>query len=267
MGCFSRTPTQRGARFRFVLHRETFEEGGSAEGGIDRQDMDAFNLDLLQFIQDQFLNDTEPDPYELSGAVEAPLEEALGRTPFGKTFSEVGSATIRAIHGIPSLYARTGFGRFVFYVGRCGATPGHIFSRFSHHRGSKYHTGGVVVARCRTDRVIAYESCAIRIVRGLDARARLCVANVSLHGGGSLPRTPHSCVYLTWGIMDTTVRVTPATRRDVLSIAAEVAPSMGGEISRRVIETAMDPIASPQRQRAPVEWAPGHDPALYRRSA
>ncbi len=219
----------------------------------------AFDLVRLQKLQEAFRDARDATDYALAPRVAGPLQRAVEESPFYGRIADAGKLIVRTIHGVQDLYEKAEPGDFEFYLGRCGATEGHVYGRFDNHVDNRLHEGGIVVLRCATADVTTWEGAAIRSLNGLHRRGRLCVANVLCHGGGGLPRSlKESAIYLTWRILPRTAFITPAVRRDVGSIAEDVSDAMNGVISRDSDGRALDPITRPTMGQAPVVWARGH---------
>jgi len=201
---------------------------------------------------------TDDDCFDLAPRVANPLRRALEEAPLFQRLADAGKHLVRTIHGTIELYADTVPGDFDFYLGRCGATPSHLFQRFESHAINRDHIAGTVAIRCSTEIVETWETAAIRVLQGLRNRNRLCVANILCHGGGRLPATEYSAIYLTWRLLPKSADVRPAIRRDVDLIADEVSYRMAGDVSRDCIARALDPITRPVRERADLAWARGH---------
>jgi hypothetical protein len=221
--------------------------------------MSAFDISHLRELQESFERRRNPDSeITLAPRVANPLKRALDSAPHFERLADGGKRVIRAIHGVVDLYEDAEHGDFEFYLGRCGATPDHLYSRFGAHFINKDHVGGIVAVRCDTEIVMKWECAAIRVLKGLKDRNRLCVANVACHGGGLLPSTEHSAIYLTWLVRSDTADITLPIRRDIDAIATEVAFRMDGDVSKDSITRAIDPITRPRRDRLPLDWARGH---------
>ena len=149
-------------------------------------------------LQDRFM--ASQDDAE-NGALHPQVEQWLGSglklAPRHDRFAQAARHIIRTIDSIPDLFDDVERGDLELYVGRAGATPGHVFNRFRDHHGGKGHSFGMVVLRCDTRVVAIWEGAANRVIKLLQQRRQLCVANVSAHGGGGIPAHDESSIYLT----------------------------------------------------------------------
>jgi hypothetical protein len=221
--------------------------------------MQAFDISKLEQLQSAFDQSGRRTTEKwLAPRVANPINRALDQTPFFSNMSAAGQWVICTIHGVIDLYSNILPGDVEFYLGRCGATPEHVFGRFTAHLENRDHTDGIVSLRCDTRTVCHWETVAIRVLNGLRLRRRLCVANIACHGGGGIPSVDESVMYLTWRLLPKTEAITPAVRRDVDVIAALVATQMAGRTTAKAIAAAIDPITRPVRDRLDLDWARGH---------
>jgi hypothetical protein len=189
------------------------------------------------------------------------LEDALNSAPRYGRFADAGKHIIRTIHALPHLWEDASLSEVEVYIGRAGATPRHLFNRWKAHLGGKRHQHGVVVLKCDTDLVEAWETAAVRTLRSLDRHGRLCVKNASASGQGTLPGEPECCIYLTWA-MTKQRRIDPADRHVVDEVAREVAEAtrfLEPPITLQHMQRAIDPITRPIHERGDVMWHPHHD--------
>lgn len=191
---------------------------------------------------------------------EAALEEGLDAANSCVRFADAGKRVIRAIHALPTLWDdKPSLAEVEVYIGRSGATPGHVYNRWKSHFESKGHRHGMVVLTCDTDVVGLWESAAVRTLKGLHRRRRLCVKNASATGEGKLPELKASCIYLTWA-MRAPGRVEPAERNMLDELADEVADEINHEaITLQHMRRALDPLTRPVHERADVMWHPDHE--------
>lgn len=201
----------------------------------------AFDLDLLDPTDDEFL-----------------LGHVLDTVPAARSFAGAARTVIRCLHGIPPLYERVSRGELEFYIGRFGDGPDYMCNRFFSSRNIREHVGGLVMVRCLTAQVRTFESCAIRIIRSLQDRGCLCVANIDLTGAGALPATEHSYIYATWGILPRAEPIGKANRRDVSAVVDDVAPFAAAAVTRQQLMRAIELATRPVWERADLCWAPGH---------
>ncbi len=226
----------------------------------------AFNTNKLRAEQTEYDESYGVQgEYKLKPAIERTLTEAIEGAPHFDYFAAVGQRLIRIIHGTPSLYlhAHVTRGHLEFYVGRTGARARNLFRRFeSHATDAKYHHNGIVICRCDTAVAPRWEGIANKVVRQLKERHRLCVANLAAHGGGGIPKTAESVIYMTWKVLYQPVFLTQPVRADVDSVAKEVSAQVDGTTSEDTIRRAIDPITRLVVEAEDIEWAAGHAPPL-----
>ena len=216
----------------------------------------AHGIARLTELQDDHRRRTES--HDLHPEVHAWLSNGLCQAPSHSRFVPAARHIICAIHSIPDLFENVERGDLELYVGRAAATPGHVYNRFrDHHTSEKGHQFGMVVLRCETRVVALWEGVANRAIKLLQHRRQLCVANVSAHGGGSMPAHEESSIYITWKLLRRTMPTRVTTRRDVVDIADEIAEQEPG-VARRDLQGALVALASPERERTEVAWDEGH---------
>ena len=216
----------------------------------------AFQIDTLVEHQETHLaRIADTGEYSLAPAIENALAIAIEEAVEYDRFADMGKHVIRTIHAVPQLHDTDG-SKIELYLGRSGATPSHVYGRFSSHVDTKEHHGGTVVALCPTSKVTLWEGAAVRVLNQLRRRGKLCVANVACHGGGALPNTRDSIIYLTWMELGRRQRLSPITRNDIDVVSRDVAEAIGGEISEDSLSRALDPVTRPVLERADLEWAP-----------
>ena len=190
-----------------------------------------------------------------------PLDDVLTLAPRFERFADAGKHVIRTIHALPRLWGDASLSEIEVYIGRAGATPQHVFNRWKAHLSAKRHQHGMVVLRCDTDVVSAWETAAVRTLLSLSDQGRLCVKNASASGQGALPSEPECCIYITWA-MTKARSLQPADRNVIEEVArdvGEVTRSLEPPISVQQVRRAIDPITRPTRERGYVDWHPEHD--------
>jgi hypothetical protein len=146
------------------------------------------------------------------------IEEAPHYTRLREVFPRV----VRVVHGTPLLVEGADLSEVEVYVGRAGLSEEYLSARFRYRARLRGHEFGTVICTCPTTTVPFLEGGAVRILDLLRRRGKLCVANVSTHGGGSLPRTRTSAIYMTWGY-EARGPVGSILRDDLDPLAAEAA--------------------------------------------
>ena len=203
--------------------------------------------------------------YELLRIVRNPdycgpeLEEGIGRAPLYERFADAGKHVVRTIHSLPKMWDDSPLERVEVYIGRAAATAKHIKARWEDHLGNKGHEHGAIVLRCTTSVVSHWETAAVRAIKGLESRGRLCVRNASASGHGALPSTNESVIYITWKVGGRSRAISLADKRMVDDVASEVAEHtthLG--INVESMRRALDPITRPVHERADMEWHPAH---------
>ena len=182
------------------------------------------------------------------------LELGLETVPRFTRFGSAGKAVIRAIHSIQDLeHPRHGYislGRVEIYLGRAGATYKHLSSRWRTHNKTKKHCYGMVVCLCPTSKVQIFESAAIRVLNRLRDKGRLCVKNIEMRGGGSLPAVSDSCIYITWRVVPER-NLTLPKRSDIADIAYHVEDE---HINVGQLKRTLDLITRPTREKELINW-------------
>jgi len=187
------------------------------------------------------------------------LDEGIGRAKFYERFADAGKHVVRVIHSLPKMRDDTPLDRIEVYIGRAAATPKHIRARWQEHLDHKSHEHGAIILRCDTDVVSHWETAAVRAIKGLESRGRLCVRNASASGHGALPSTKESVIYITWKTGGRAREITIADKRMVDEVAREVADyttDLGINVDS--MRRALDPVTRPVQERADVEWHPAH---------
>ncbi len=146
------------------------------------------------------------------------IEDAPHYTLLREVFPHI----VRVVHGTPLLVEGTNLSNVELYVGRAGLSEGHLSARLREHARQKGHEFGTVICTCPTNTVPLLEGAAVRILDLLRRGGKLCVANVATHGGGSLPRTRTSVIYMTW-CYDARGPVGSLLRHDLDPLAAAAA--------------------------------------------
>lgn len=185
------------------------------------------------------------------------VDDGVAAAPFYQRFGDAVKHVIRAIHAIPTLFRGVSRGAIEVYLGRAGGTPEHVAGRFRTHHDSKDHAHGAVLLEGDTESVISWEGSANRILRGLERRGLLCVANILAGENGPTPSTKTSVVYMTWREIPR-VDIDRPSRSDVTEIAEEVASSVHEVRPAKQIATAMAPITRPGTEYADMQWHPAH---------
>lgn len=189
------------------------------------------------------------------------LESAINASPLYMQLARAGQCVVRCIHAVPGLYERpVDRGQLDFYLGRTGATPRNVLSRFRAHAHERGMSAGAVVFRCSTEAVGLWETAAVRVLKGLEARNRLCVHNVAADSRGAIPTSEESAIYLVWRVRPDIEPLNMPTRRDVEDIASEVSATMQ-DVATATIRSALDPVTRPVWERAELDWASGHERA------
>lgn len=217
----------------------------------------AFDFKILTQEQAAYKAKYAIDDYRLKPTIARSLEDAIEAAPMFERLASAGKRVIRTIHSTPTLYQRASRGNLEFYIGRAGATPEHVFGRFKDHAMGKGHLGGAVLCRTATANVVRWETVAIRALSILRSLGRLCVANVSTHGGGRVASLSECVLYLTWGWYGDPVDVSTPTRRDVDMIAREVAARIP-EVTEDTVRRAVEPSTRPDDETVDLWWANGH---------
>jgi hypothetical protein len=155
------------------------------------------------------------------------LSAQLTTRPFYTRFARSLETLFHTISSIPSLYTRADLSQLSFYLGRAGATPGHLVDRWKAHahESERGHDVGLVLFRASTPRILAWERLANRALLHLADHARLRVANLAPDGRGPAPSTPHSCLYLTWELCPPRPLVA-ARSADAPALALAVGPEL-----------------------------------------
>jgi hypothetical protein len=197
--------------------------------------------------------------YELKPRLAAELDGMIDAAPFFARIGDAGQRLIRVLHSVPNLYDGVSRKHLEFYLGRAGATPQNVFGRFRYHAGHREHEAGIVVLRCATEKVTLWEGVAVRMIKMLQARGRLCVANVATSGAGRLPQSEESVIYLTWRVRERAAHVQPPTRADVKAVTADVVEATNGGVTMPTIDRVADLLSRPMLEQTDIDWAPRHD--------
>jgi hypothetical protein len=186
------------------------------------------------------------------------LELGLRGAPRYEQFAAAAKQIIRTIHAIPTLWKPVrSLDEVEIYIGRAGATPQHVKQRWRTRREEAQHVYGVVAARCWTFEVEAWETAAIKFLKRLKARGRLCVKNAAAHGQGTLPDTEESCIYVTWKLTGAREVVAP-TAADVAAVARETAAEMREldyDFTRQTLEAGLSVATRPVHERVSLSWS------------
>ena len=173
------------------------------------------------------------------------IEEAIEDAPRFDRFSDAFRHATKVIHGLPALMQAMTLENVEVYIGRTALTVRNVHSRWTSHRNEKNHEFGVVLFSCPTRVVANWEKVAISVIKRLEQRRNLCVANAVAGGGGGLPDTPQSCVYMTWRYGRRRTRA-PVRQSDLDDLALDVNGEVGGDDRTfEGIRRAIDLIASP----------------------
>jgi hypothetical protein len=181
------------------------------------------------------------------------LEDLLDRAPEYERFAPAAKRAIRVIHGLPSLFRGRSLDEIELYVGRTACDPRSLRGRWRCHENGRDHRFGVVLFVCPTDRVQIWERAANRLVKRLEKRRALCVANALAGGPGPLPNWKFSCIYLTWRFRRPRV-CEPVSRADLETLLQEVYVSGADEPSLDSWRRAIAPLPS-TRDRMRLRWA------------
>lgn len=185
------------------------------------------------------------------------IDDSIQSARHYRRFSDAGKHLIRLIHSIPDLYNNVSRDKIEIYIGRAGKSYNHVRSRWrSHHNGTKSHEGGLVAFTCSTSDVVGWEGACNKIVSRLTERGRLCIANILEAGGGQVPATEDSVIYITWKIISSKPIQVP-TRNDITVILNQnsiVDYALQYNISTRALESALDPLSRPVLERTPIHW-------------
>jgi hypothetical protein len=187
------------------------------------------------------------------------LEAGIARTRFYERFADVGKHVVRVIHALPKMWDDSALDSIEVYIGRAAATAKHIKARWEEHLDHKSHEHGAIVLRCSTDVVSHWETAAVRAIKGLESRGRLCVRNAIASGHGALPSTKESVIYITWKTGGRARQINLADKRMVDEVARDVAEHttrLGINVDS--MRRALDPITRPVHERADMEWHPAH---------
>lgn len=185
------------------------------------------------------------------------IRDGINAAPAYQRFGPAVKHVIRSIHGIPKLFEDLELGQIEVYLGRAGATEEHVHGRFGSHFENKDHEHGAILFEGATKDVVSWEGWANRIIKSLQARGMLCVANIIAGKNGRTPSTPTSVVYMTWREIPREGLLTP-TRRDVEEMAIEISDGASESRSASQLATAMDPITRPDTDYVEIEWHEEH---------
>lgn len=195
--------------------------------------------------------------YQISKLHRAQLGEGLRRAPrYEYQMRRLIEHTIRSIHAITDLFTDRERDEVQVYLGRSSDTPDGVAGRWRSHYESKGHRYGVVLCRVPTDIVGDVERVGTRILRGLDDRGKLCIANAAADARGPLPASDDSSLYMTW-CFQRPRGIAKATMEDVRAIAAEVAASDSVDVSRATLEGGLGVLRRPS-DFADIDWHDDH---------
>ncbi len=195
--------------------------------------------------------------YDLDIVDRSDIRDGLDAVPSYQRFTDAVKHVIRSIHGIPGLFSDLDLDQVEVYLGRSGGTEEHVIGRFGSHLENKDHEHGAILFQGATPKVVSWEGWSNRILKSLQGRDMLCVANIVAGKNGRIPSTPTSVVYMTWRRIRRQGLATP-TRRDVLEMAREIVEGASELRPVTQLATAMDPITRPNTDYARLEWHPEH---------
>lgn len=196
--------------------------------------------------------------YNLPEVSSGHIEDGLASALLCRRFHEAGRHVIRSIHGIPRLFEGVSLGSLEVYLGRSGATPKHVKSRFRDHLDEKRHEFGMILVVGDTENIVTWEGIANHILLRLKDRGLLCVANLAAGGHGNVPECRYSCIYMTWRVARKK-QVAVATRRDIVDISEEIADDYGVRSLEESLTVAMDSLSRPSRDYADLIWHREHE--------
>lgn len=195
--------------------------------------------------------------YDLDIVDHSDISDGLEAAPRYQRFTDAVKHVIRSIHGIPDLVGDADLDQIEVYLGRAGGTEAHVLGRFGSHRERKAHEHGAILFRGATANVVSWEGWSNRILKGLQERDMLCVANLVAGKNGRIPSTPTSVVYMTWRRIRRQGLFTP-TKRDVLEMVKEIVEGASELRPAAQLATAMDPITRPETDFTRLAWHPEH---------
>lgn len=182
----------------------------------------------------------------------ATLDDLLVGAPEFVRFAPAAKRAIRIIHGLPSLFRGCTLDEIEVYIGRTACEPDSLRGRWRCHQSDRSHRFGVVLFVCPTDCVQVWERAANRLIKRLQKRRALCVANVTAGGQGPLPAARWSCIYLTWRFVRPRNCV-PVREAHLETLAHEVYVRGVGEPSLATWRAAVAPLPSPD-DRVRMRW-------------
>lgn len=180
------------------------------------------------------------------------LEVALAAAPAFARFAPAAKRAIRVIHGLPTLFRGRSLRDIQVYIGRTAARPGSLRGRWNAHAAGKRHQFGTVLFTCATGSVQSWERAANRLIKRLERRGALCVANATAGGQGPLPAHETSCIYLTWTFVRRQA-CAPIARHELAALLAEVRIAGPNEPSVDSWARALVPLPDP-RDRVRLRW-------------
>lgn len=195
--------------------------------------------------------------FDLDSVKRSHIREGIEAAPRYQRFADAVKHVIRSIHAIPTLFSDVTRGQIEVYLGRAAGSAENVAGRFQSHFQNKEHDHGVVLLEGATEDVIKWEGSANRILRGLDRRNMLCVANILAGENGPTPSASTSVVYMTWRPVRRVSLIKPGLA-DIEDIADEVADSDHETRPAKQIATAIGPIARPSTEVADMDWHPEH---------
>lgn len=196
--------------------------------------------------------------FDLHRATEEQLRTAVRLCPTHRS-GDPGPlrAIVRAIHAIPFLWrerVRVELQQLQVYVGR--SNPRRVHNRFRAHFRNQHrvHSMGSVLFKCPTKDVRRIEERGIRLVKTLDQRGSLCVANIANDSRGGLPKSKTAVIYVTWGLFHSPRRIHPPRRRDLSRIARDAG------LDPALVGCELEDLPYPRRQAArdTLKWHPDH---------
>ena len=133
---------------------------------------------------------------------ESQIKNGCERAGYYSNFYDMLLETILTIHGIPSLplRPRVKHSDLEIYIGR--SHRGNVVNRLKSSMDERGHRFGVIVGEVPTELIEDVESAVLRVLKILKRNNRLCVADIknkTVTSFGSLPETPDSLIYITFG--------------------------------------------------------------------
>ena len=189
------------------------------------------------------------------------IEDSIDAATSYTSFALAGKKLIKLIHSIPNLYESVQRDEIEIYVGRAGKTYTNIKSRWNRHFKTKKHEGAVIAFACPTDKVVGWEGACNKIVSKLKERKKLCIANILQSGGGAIPRSKHSVIYITWRLIRRRA-IKPPTRSDITYLLNQdsiIEYALDYSITRKSLKAALDPLSRPSSETTRIRWHDLHE--------